>query len=299
MTSDRTIQAITRQLSAMNCGSYELGLRDALSGRIIHRKAALKDVLNLVPWLKRMNAHGWDIYIRPAHEIPHGLILLDDLTSRALDTMNEDGNTPCVVVETSRENYQAWLKIPRETTPDCRAEIARSLAFRYKADPNSANSRHYGRLAGFTNRKSQYASRDGHYPWVLCRRSSGQEAILGSELVRHAVARMKEKKDARVLSDGLIERGQGQEAEQHKLNVSDEYNHEMCRSVKKYGGDLSRCDFIVALKLATRGHNAEAIARAMAAASPDLSIRKEGREDEYINRTIKKVMLYKKTHLPR
>jgi len=46
------------------------------------------------------------------------------------------------------------------------AALARSLAWQYGADPASAEWRHLGRLAGFTNRKP--ARRQGHGlpPWV-------------------------------------------------------------------------------------------------------------------------------------
>lgn len=40
------------------------------------------------------------------------------------------------------------------------------LAPLYAADPASADWRHLGRLAGFTNRKSQRCQRDGLAPWV-------------------------------------------------------------------------------------------------------------------------------------
>lgn len=43
-----------------------------------------------------------------------------------------------------------------------RGVIARKLAREYDADPASADSRHYGRLAGFTNRKDKHTTRTGY-----------------------------------------------------------------------------------------------------------------------------------------
>ncbi|MDE7981772.1 DNA-primase RepB domain-containing protein, partial [Escherichia coli] len=40
----------------------------------------------------------------------------------------------------------------------------------------SADSRHYGRLAGFTNRKDKHTTRAGYQPWVLLRESKGKTA---------------------------------------------------------------------------------------------------------------------------
>ncbi|MCV5597835.1 DNA primase, partial [Escherichia coli] len=54
--------------------------------------------------------------------------------------------------------------------------------------------------------------------------------------------------------------------------------------------DLSKCDFIAAQKLASRGRIAEEIGKAMAEASPALAERKPGHEADYIERTVSKVM---------
>ncbi|MEP9080021.1 DNA primase, partial (plasmid) [Enterobacter hormaechei] len=57
-----------------------------------------------------------------------------------------------------------------------------------------------------------------------------------------------------------------------------------------FGDDLSKCDFIAAQKLASRGRSAEEIGKAMAEASPALAERKPGHEADYIERTVSKVM---------
>ena len=40
------------------------------------------------------------------------------------------------------------------------------MAARYGGDPNSIDWRHFGRLAGFTNRKPQYVDKAERYPFV-------------------------------------------------------------------------------------------------------------------------------------
>lgn len=64
----------------------------------------------------------------------------------------------------------------------------------------------------------------------------------------------------------------------------------MAGLVKRFGDDLSKCDFIAAQKLASRGRSAEEIGKAMAEASPALAERKPGHEADYIERTVSKVM---------
>ena len=39
------------------------------------------------------------------------------------------------------------------------------MAARYGGGPKSIDWRHFGRLAGFTNRKPQYADKAGRYPF--------------------------------------------------------------------------------------------------------------------------------------
>ena len=59
-----------------------MGLREAKTGQTMHRAWSRSDLVQSAAWLKRMNAQGHDVYIRPAGE--HGLVLVDDLKPQAL-----------------------------------------------------------------------------------------------------------------------------------------------------------------------------------------------------------------------
>jgi len=265
--SDRTAQAIARQLKAMGCDRYDIGIRDAASGKMMNREWTPQEVQQNADWLKRMNAQGNDIYIRPAEQARHGLVLVDDLSSDDLDAMKQEGREPAAIIETSPKNYQAWVKVAQDAPAVHRGVIARELAREYDADPASADSRHYGRLAGFTNRKDKHTSRTGYQPWVLCRESSGQIATAGPELMQQAgqvldsIERRQEK--ARRLEG--IEAGP---KPSYRRDAVDDYRSEMAGLIKRYGDDLSRCDFIAAMKLASNGREPDEIAKAMAEASP-------------------------------
>ena len=167
----------------------------------------------------------------------------------------------------------------------------RTLASEYDADPASADSRHYGRLAGFTNRKDKHTTRAGYQPWVLLRESKGKTATAGPALVQQAgqqieQAQRQQEKARRLASLELPER----QLSRHRRTALDEYRSEMAGLVKRFGDDLSKCDFIAAQKLASRGRSAEEIGKAMAEASPALAERKPGHEADYIERTVSKVM---------
>jgi RepB DNA-primase from phage plasmid len=84
------------------------------------------------------------------------LVDLDHTGLQVVETMRADGLAPCVVLQTSPGNLQAWMHIsstPLE--PAVANSIGRQLAQRYGGDLASTDWRHLGRLAGFTNQKPQ------------------------------------------------------------------------------------------------------------------------------------------------
>src|SRR5207248_5467419 len=89
-----------------------------------------------IPWLKRVNALGCHIYIRPEGSV--GLIMMDDLDTAAIVRLKQDGLTPALVVETSPGNYQAWLRVSQQPiAPEQATMVARILVERYGGDPAS------------------------------------------------------------------------------------------------------------------------------------------------------------------
>lgn len=286
---DRTSQAISRQLKAMGCDRYEIGIRDGAAGKMMSREWTPQEVIQNADWLKRMNAQGNDIYIRPAPDAKHGLVLVDDLTTADLDAMKQEGREPAAVIETSPKNFQAWVRVAQDAPADHRGSIARKLASEYDADMASADASHYGRLAGFTNRKDKYTSRTGYQPWVLCRESSGKTATAGPQMMQAAKQELEgiERQQERTSRLESIEAGP--QRRYHKTAV-DEYRSEMQGLVKRFPDDLSRCDFIAAMKLALRGWETKDITEAMTEASPALMERKAGHEADYVERTVLKVM---------
>ena len=81
--------------------------------------------------------------------------------------MKEAGFNPAVIVETSPGNYQAWLKHSKRLSKEVSTAAARALAEKFGGDHGAADWRHFGRLAGFTNRKVKYLDAStGLYPFV-------------------------------------------------------------------------------------------------------------------------------------
>jgi hypothetical protein len=125
-------------------------------------------MVNGVPWLKRMNAQGGDISLRPL-DGPE-LLLVDALNADAVKDMHRQGLAPAVTVETSPGRFQAWVKVSDRPLPE-------GLPKRAVAGLASSFSKvgEYGRLAGFTNQQAEQ-NRVGQQPYVLASDATGKVA---------------------------------------------------------------------------------------------------------------------------
>ncbi len=288
-------EVVRRQLAAMDAQRYEIGVKRT-DGHMIPRVLAPRGLLGQVTWFERENQQGADIFIRPEGSV--GLILVDDVDEAALGRMVTDGLTPAVIVETSPLNHQAWVRLSRAPIePILASAAARLLADRYDGDPNSAAWRHYGRLAGFTNRKNKYQRPDGTYPLVLLRAATGGQAPAGARLLRAARDRL-----TSVPAPATVTR-----ATRRALTTIDVpdveappmsplgrlYRQESERLARQYPAtDLSRLDWMIVLSLARAFQDvtAKELARAMAEGSPGLAERKRGHVGDYVARTVGKAL---------
>ncbi len=156
-----TIQAITRTLEALQADEYII--------RLIHQDKApinkLIDPAKLrqeISFYQAKNYEGYNVYFRP---VGYQFVLLDDLSRDALPELAK--LMPCLLIETSPKNYQAWLRL--RNIPQGREEahlICKELAALLSADMGSAEPDHIGRLPGFTNRKPKHQKPNGLYPFV-------------------------------------------------------------------------------------------------------------------------------------
>jgi len=168
-----TSNAIRRQLAAMPHDLYLVRLihhatRRAFPGERLWSAAQLTSPAT-IRFLRLRNREGCDIYLHAYAEVRNAGYILLDLDTAApavLETMRRDGLEPCVVLHTSAGHLQAWLHISRQSLEPALATAgARRVAHTYGGDPASADWRHLGRLAGFTNQKPERRTRSGP-PWV-------------------------------------------------------------------------------------------------------------------------------------
>jgi len=308
---DRTTAAVRAQLAGMGAERYDVGAYDRPRDEmLLRREWTPAQVETAVPWLKRMNAQGRDIYIRPSGS--SGLSLIDDVPAATVERMRAEGSTPAAVVETSPGNLQAWVRV--SDTPLSKEEgtaVARELAARYGGDLSSANWRHMGRVANFTNRKDEHTQPDGRHPYARLRDAAGARAPEAPAILARARERATqsrrptagERDDA-----GGAEPSRDQAARRAAFSrppagagpvspLGREYAHRAQRLLERYPNaaltDLHRLDWMVTRDLA-RAHpeaRKEDLMRAIGEGSPRIDERKRGHVYDYAERTTRYVLM--------
>jgi hypothetical protein len=285
MTKNPTQEAVERQVSAMSAVLFEVGLfkpadpaGPAKEPEMLPRTWDIRTLLKSVGWLKYQNSIGRNIYIRPKGE--HSLSLVDDLTAANIERMKKEGVEPCLIVETSPGNFQAWVNhgevLPRAES----TAAARTLAERFGGDKGAADWRHYGRLAGFTNRKEKYRQPDGLFPFVRLIDAAPRRVYTEAPALLAALRADLDKRHQ--------ERQRSVPTPQHRpsgalLTIED------FRAKPEYSGDGNRVDLAYALYALSHGVSETAVRTAIA--SRDLSKKgNEVRRADYIDRTIRKAL---------
>ena len=307
---DRTTEVVRVQLTGMGAERYDVGVYDRRNdAMLLRREWTLAQVEAAVGWFKGMNANGRDIYIRPTGS--SGLYIVDDVPAATVERMRAEGYAPAAVVETSPNNLQAWVRV--SDTPLSTEEgtaVARDLAERYGGDMSSANWRHMGRLAGFTNRKEEHRQPDGRYPYVRLRDAGGERGAAAPAILDRARDQATQGRRTAAEKSGGVARESPQERTGRRTAFSRppvgagpvsplgrEYAHRAQRLLERYPNaaltDLHRLDWMVTRDLA-RAHpeaGKEDLMRAIGEGSPRIEERKKGHVYDYAERTTRYVLL--------
>lgn len=292
--SIQTLRAVTRHLAALKQSGYEIGVRPDQGAFIMHEWQADKVIEN-IPWLRHRNALGDHIYVRPQAPLPKSnpVIFLDDLDRKSVNRMEADGIHPLAVVETSPFNLQAWIQIANNPIePDVATAAATVLALKYGGDLNSADWRHFGRLAGFTNRKKKYQNpTTGHFPFVKLRSASTSHVI--SEFVLddavHYLANQELKKAKRHHKASISSIDLKSPGQIYKAYASAILRRFAEKTWSK-DPDWSRMDWMVGNDILANGIDPSILRQAILEGSPNLEERHRGRVHKYVDHTIKKLL---------
>ena len=295
---DRTREAVRTQLRAFGCERFDLGIRDEKSRQMTSRSWSREEVEQHLPWLKRQNALGHPIYVRPAEPAAGrapGIVLVDGLKRETVEQMKRDGLEPSLVVETGRGRHQAWVRVTEgEISREEAREAARHLAARYGGDRAAADERPYGRLAGFANVRPERGREDGCQPLVLLREALQRIATKGAELLERVRAYLADREKERRIEH--IRAYRPHPDWRREASPAELYRREAQRllerpPLKPDGSiDYSRVDFGVAMELAKGRHSRDCIKEALREGSPDLTGRKATHLEDYLERTVDRAM---------
>ena len=227
-------------------------------------------------YLQHLNTQGFNVFFLPAFALERGCVdfFLDDISKNGIQILYSDGLKPLYYLETSPSNFQVILRF-NTSIPDNGEYLAinRYLVEKYNADTGSIGTKHFFRLAGFTNRKEKYRNKNtGYFPFV--RLTVGGAVLDKSLLPPVAIAPV-----ARPQRQGRREGG----------GNCDHY----VRVIYLSGGesDISKLDFKVARVASKKGFTENEIAAAIRRYSPNLEARKAGHVEDYIMRTIRNAAL--------
>jgi hypothetical protein len=280
---DRTSQAVQRQIAAMGAPVFEIGLfkpsaQEQGKAVMLPRTWDIETLTKSIPWLRLQNADGRNIYIRPKGE--HDLSLVDDLTESSVQRMKATGFAPALVVETSPGNFQAWLRHSGPLSREMSTAAARALAERFEGDPGAADWRHFGRLAGFTNRKDKYRGNNGLFPFVRVIEATGTLYPACDRFLHVVESQLRLRHEAE--ESKIVRPSQPQPA--RELMPIDRF-----RDKPLYEGDGTRIDLAYSIHALSHGASETQVAAAIR--SRDLSHKgTEKRQAEYVERTIRKAL---------
>jgi hypothetical protein len=241
MSASVTRSVVRKQLCAMGCELFEIGVL-RMDSRMLLRSGWTADQIDAaLAWLRRENARGAQIFVRPHGA--HALSLVDDLNAEALARMTDDGFQPAVVVETSPANFQVWLNHGQIMSDRALStQAAKQLTRRFGGDFSSADWRHFGRLAGFTNQKPKRRLPTGLPPFVRLHEFEGRTYTAAREFLEDVKS--------------LAHKARAKSSTRRMRTTS---NDDSVRSLSdfhadaRYSGDFHRADMAWALHAASRG----------------------------------------------
>jgi hypothetical protein len=151
------MEKIFRKIGDYFDSSWRLAVLDLEKGRWIVDPAPER-----IGYLKAENANGRHILMQPGDESRY--LLADDLCRERICRQHRrtDGTWKPgrMVVETSPQNYQVWIRCQRELSLAEKRYWLKRLGSDPGADPNNR----WGRCPGFRNRKDKHRNESGQYP---------------------------------------------------------------------------------------------------------------------------------------
>ena len=272
---DLTLQALTTHSQAYQLPELTIGVK-AQAGMIL-RNFTQDQLIKSTNWLKGENARGAAIYIRPGDRLQaHPWLFVDDLDLITIEEMVMAGHIPALVIETSPKNHQVWLKASHDLNAKDRSLANKRLAKLYGGDLASADGQHFGRLAGFTNRKPDYWTPQG-FPFVKL--LSYKSVFLSQEIIHDLIKPEPQSQLNTVPATALPQTGTFAQI------WATEYRNAKARWPEP---DSSIIDYRAAQTALAQGMNPNMVIRELLKTTPDLKSRGHSNPEAYVKRTVAK-----------
>ena len=251
------------------------------------------EIAQRMPEMLRLQRRGENLYYTPLSDKKHH-ILIDDMDRTKLERLIQDGYQPAVVIESSLENYQAIITVPKLGTPqdkDVGNRLCHILNREY-GDPKLSGAIHPHRAPGFENRKPRHQRADGSYPVVRLRKAKRRECAktLSMSIKINADCQQEALKRAPNRIENKPAWDLGLEIAPSRNCAMDAYwNHydDIIKRQRLKDLDLSRVDSMIAVRMRVTGHDQLAIEHAIRHCA--LAIRKQNKDgknwDDYALRT--------------
>jgi len=293
----RAGEEVGRLVRAAGAEKYVIMVRtpDVLTGKVELKQWTVDQVLTPknISWLQARNAELGGVYIRP---MDRRISILDDLSTDQIKRLEELHFTPAAVLETSPNNFQAWIRLlpseAPEPIPEVATHVSRALLKSFGGDAGAVGAERFGRMPGFLNRKPKH-DRKGRAPWVTLRATTGALAVAGRNLIERiemalrAAAERLEAAEVRRQSAKVKKRSFGSARAAAVSGDADALviaglQRSMAETADQSVADFRACGF--ALK---HGSHPDDVAEALLRHSPDIEARHPYTQ-AYIDRTVRK-----------
>lgn len=287
--------AWNRQADALGAPTYRITLTGRREGLPTFNQGKQKDgterfytkdeVAALLPKLSRDNGRGFDVYVTPI-DPGHHYLVIDDMRDESMKQLRADGFSPCVVQQSSHNNWQAIIKIPKAANEQSQANTLVSELNRQYGDPKFSGVVHPFRMAGFSNKKP---GRDNAFTRVaeavhrVCSKAADMFQAI-KDRVQKATVKTTERYDReRQILVASTAKGTPRD-------VVDAFRRAYARNTglaesKGWTIDASRLDWASTIDLLKGGYSPQEVAGAMQAASPEILDRHNDPSD-YATRTV-------------
>jgi hypothetical protein len=236
--------------------------------------------------IKFSRHRGAHIYLTPLSD-EYVYPIIDDVETQEYAMKVYDTVQGSYIMETSPNRYQIILRVPRkeEYTREGLNAFVRSMNQMY-GDPHFTGIEHPHRTPGTLNPKPKY-EKDGIYPEVrvLC------ACARNSEYARQWLDEYTRENPHRETAFQFVNRRQYSDAEKHALATIFEMHaadlQNFIGKIYSTPPDLSRIDYMAAVRMRVMGFDADAIREALYATN---DLRPEGKKKRYIDKYVERTV---------